>query len=224
MRHPLYLMSNKRRSADRRAKYGILGIYGSLSSRAATTTVQRPMLLVAPWPSGILQSLTLGPELLVRVLELVLCQLLRIGMEIASACREGRDDQSTPLCLSCLLSAARLRGGPQDSLGLLAMTWGSGSRCARHRCRSSRRSRRGRSGLGDRPGWVEPRGRRPTLAILACGSTRPSSALNRPGRSRGRGAVCRRERASGFWSSRSVSGKRCVRDPCVTALRDAFRT
>lgn len=40
----------------------------------------------------------------------------------------------------------------------------------------------------------------------------------------GRGAVCWTARTPGSWSSRSVSGKRCVHGHCVTALRDAFRT
>lgn len=222
MPHPLYLMSNKRRSADLRAKYGYFRhIWLAERSGAATGISQRPALLMAPWPSGILQSLSLGLDCVLRVVELVLCSLRRIGMEIASACREDLDDQSTPLCLSYLLSAARLRRGPQDSLGLLAKTCASGSRCARHRCRSSWRSRRG--GPGSETAWD---GRN----HAADGLPSQSWPSVRQGRAApcsvpvGRGAVCRTARAPGLWSSRSVSGKRCVRDPCVTALRDAFRT
>jgi len=200
MRHSPNLMSNKRRSAELRAKYGYFRhIWLAEGPRAATVTVQRQVLFLSTWPSGIRQSLAHGPDRLLRAMEQVLYPLLLIGMAIASACRKRLEDQLKPVRLSRLLSVARQGQGLKDSPGLLARIWSPGSRCMRHRCPSVWRARRRRSGLGDRPGWAGPRARRPTVAIQAVASTRPSSALHCP---IGRRAAGRRERSPGTWRLR----------------------
>lgn len=182
MGHHSYLISNTRQSGDLRAKYRYVR-HKWLAERPHTATVaaRRQALPLATRPTEALQSLPLGRQRFLAVLELVLCELLRIGMKLASAwARLGV--QHEPWRLSRSLSAAKQRQVPKDSQELGTR----GFRCAFCMCHGGWRARRGRSELEDRPGWAEPYGGRSSLAKLACGSTGPSSDIHRPIRPRRR--------------------------------------
>ncbi len=187
MGHRSCLMSNKRQSADPRAKYGyVRHTWLAEGPRAAAVAARRQALPLATRPREALQSLPLGRQRFLAVLESVLCALLRIGMKLASACRDRLGGQHEPGHLSRSLSAAKRHQVPKDSQELVVGAAGSESRCACFRCHGSWRARWGQSELEDRPGWAEPYGGRPSRATLAGGSTGPSSDIHRPVRPRRR--------------------------------------